>query len=926
MTLSLAYESAVASRAAFDAAFRQDAAESLGVGESAVAVIAVSAGSTVVDFSVVGAADAASRLRDGGFTTAQLTRFNGGKPVAATAVASRCAASGHAVGTHAAEAKAEAPAARTGVEAASEAAFGAGGAGVETAPAEAQGKATAAATGGEAAAAGDAAEAVKVGGIGQHAPVPEAGAAGAEGEPAAEPPLDSWGLRMERVDAIIAAAENGDGVAAGPGGGIQGLRSEVGAHCAALLEEPARLCVHLARVTLRSLGAGPAWSAVQYVLELMLDAERRLRQAHAALVAAGKPPPSGYSRDHNAQLLLALRGTARYLARAAVGTSLGLRDLYVVTCVAVGGGGFCRLGLQLATAATGALRAAVTEESAPRLALVACEVRSAFALGGSPSEQAAASRLFTASAVWAALAAARLRRLSSDPALLESERLVRRGEVTSLFPRLWPCHLRDLLVGLDATDLPGPAARAAVDVCAAAPIAELEALLEASLPHLRAFALQSLADRLLAPASSSAKGGSLASGAGDSVACLSAVRRRWRRFGTLRWLQGQAARSCPGEGSAAAALLGAWVSAGGDAQAEAAVLLAAAADPRDAPAPAALALVVSLFERWRAELCGRGEAVEACGAGSVGQLLDRAARAAAERAWSNAEAPPPLGSEPLDPTVGDACRRAAMALVGGIDAVPSPAAHPPGASRVVVDADSSAAALDERLDVLAALLRVWGARIDAPRPVPLAAEWDALLSTALRVRGPRAVLRLRAAAHLDGAPVMGAERDEALRVALAHAVVESSRPGSEAPLACVKLALYSRHGDLAERALQALAPYAAGGGGGEPASAPTAAAEWAFGGPTPAADAELALLLLRRGLLGRLGRTPYWPLLEPAVAGLPGTAFGEALGALCEEQLYEAAGGALLRKSGTHRSLVSTAAKLDALQRHLRAQHSRAET
>mmetsp|Transcript_4455 Transcript_4455/g.14792 ORF Transcript_4455/g.14792 Transcript_4455/m.14792 type:complete len:268 (-) Transcript_4455:141-944(-) len=267
-----------------------------------------------------------------------------------------------------------------------------------------------------------------------------------------------------------------------------------------------------------------------------------------------------------------------------------------------------------------------------------------------------------------------------------------------------------------------------------------------------------------------------------------------------------------------------------------------------------------------------------------------------------------------------------MALVGGIDAVPSPAAHPPGASRVVVDADSSAAALDERLDVLAALLRVWGARIDAPRPVPLAAEWDALLSTALRVRGPRAVLRLRAAAHLDGAPVMGAERDEALRVALAHAVVESSRPGSEAPLACVKLALYSRHGDLAERALQALAPYAAGGGGGEPASAPTAAAEWAFGGPTPAADAELALLLLRRGLLGRLGRTPYWPLLEPAVAGLPGTAFGEALGALCEEQLYEAAGGALLRKSGTHRSLVSTAAKLDALQRHLRAQHSRAET
>ena len=58
-------------------------AASLGVSENAGVVVTISAGPTVVDFSVASAGDVAGRLRDSGLSTTHLSRFNGDAPVAA---------------------------------------------------------------------------------------------------------------------------------------------------------------------------------------------------------------------------------------------------------------------------------------------------------------------------------------------------------------------------------------------------------------------------------------------------------------------------------------------------------------------------------------------------------------------------------------------------------------------------------------------------------------------------------------------------------------------------------------------------------------------------------------------------------------------------------------------------------------------------
>ena len=123
-------------------------------------------------------------------------------------------------------------------------------------------------------------------------------------------------------------------------------------------------------------------------------------------------------------------------------------------------------------------------------------------------------------------------------------------------------------------------------------------------------------------------------------------------------------------------------------------------------------------------------------------------------------------------------------------------------------------------------------------------------------------------------------------------------PRDTARLACVKAALLSRHGLIAERAVRCLTgdsraaknvsqaehtltPSGRGAKAGAdiavtaisvPAVSGVPAEETWDRGRAPPADAELALLLLRRGLLGRLARCAYWAELAPFVAGLEGEA------------------------------------------------------
>lgn len=730
-----------------------------------------------------------------------------------------------------------------------------------------------------------------------------------------------------------------------------------------------------------------------FILELFLDAEHRLSSRLAALTAAGRPVPPAESREHATQLLLTLQQAARRAGRA--DATLDLGRLLHLTCTPVGsaraivtaghGGAasdFC-LGLRLAPGAAEVWLGAVTESTAPRLSLLAPELLAALRLGGGvlPGDRAASS-LFCASSVWAALAARRVQFATSDPCAPYRERLSRRRAAAALFPRIAPAHLRNLLLPMvpgdvDADeDAPGGsygAGRLALE--------ELCSLLDASLPTLRAHALRSLADRAVAASEdgSAGFGGAPDALAADGAACLREVRQRRRHLGTLLWLQRQVAvaaeaecttceragggRAGGGNVAAARSLLREWAAADGVARAERAVLVRAAANPEDAPAAEAYSRLTALHSRWRLELAARDGVEQQCdirnaaGQAGISALLERAARQAVNRAWSVGPLHPArsvrtipaadgdaaaaiLGSAPLCLTDdGDAgARRAAAALVRGLVQEPraeqaaAPAdVEPPMTSDAMVQ-------LTARLAAVAGIFRMWSAHIEAggdgggapshdppalTDPCPLHEQWLELLLCAMEQGGTAAVLRVRATAAIDARPILSVGEEESLYAALMagaglalqeseHAHSAQLRP-PEVRLACVKMALLSRHAALADEAVRFLCAAPAD------AAAVTPARAWVADGPAPPADGELVRLVLRGGRLGEVACSPYWAELAPHAARLESEALlVEAMGALARHRLYEAAGALLLDRHSTHPALRSTAAKLAALRAFFR--------
>jgi hypothetical protein len=601
--------------------------------------------------------------------------------------------------------------------------------------------------------------------------------------------------------------------------------------------------------------------------------------------------------------------------------------------------------------------------------------------GLSPANQATSS-LFCASSVWATLAARRVGFAASDPDAPYRERLSRRRAAAALFPRIAPAHLLDLLVPMAPGDVDvGEGGHAGSSIPGRLALDELCSLLDASLPALRGHALRSLAARAVAEDKLAESGGAAGASPPDGATCLRQVRQRRRHLGTLLWLQKQvavaaqaeadAARGRVGDGrasgnaAAARSLLREWAAAGGVTRAERAVLLRAAADARDAPADEVYFRLVALHSRWRVELAARDEGEQECdirdadGQAGVDALLELAARHAVNQTWSDV----PINTAPVDYTpaaVGDVAaamlgsaplrlmvdgeagaRRAAAALVRGLVQLSPSETEAAHTGVETARASNGVGHPLARLAAVVGIFRFWSAHIEAGSggavstnsptltdPCPLHEQWLELLLCAVEQGGAAAVLRVRAPAAADTRPILTVAEEERLYAALMAAAgippqgpehahdAPTSRTEvrlAEARLACIKMALLSRHAALADEAVRFLC------------AAPTHAAavaparQWAAGGPTPPADGELVRLLLCGGRLGELAGSSYWAQLAPHVARLPSEdLLVQAVGALAQHKLYEAAGALLLDRHSTHPALRSTAAKLAALRAFVR--------